>query len=760
MQNNLSTQFVRGGQTTQHWWRMAVQVVLISLGVTFCIYAGVVAYQAIGYFELPKVRLAWIYWLSMFNVESRGTPDTLLRYIDLSNIVRENTAREIYTDPFFRTIYFTYEGQALFFLRNSVVPAAASFVVAVIVFFLAGRALQQEDHVRGAQLVDKPALLRWSRRKWRDYEASFKGAKTGPRFELAGVPFPPNAVEAGTAIMGTVGTGKTTVYHELLDNVVDQGSRAIVYDRTGALIRDHYVPDRDIIINPFDQRSQAWTPFYDASSPADFAQMASVLIPDKPTEHDAFWTKTSRIVFENAARRLSERRQGSIAKLIQACLMMSREDLEVLVHGTAAGPLMSKEASKTAASIRANMVSELRFLEFLREDASRFSMKAWVKDRTEPGLLFLTAYAEQETVNRSINSTLLELAVSAMMTLEETRDPRIWFFLDELPSLNKIPCLDASLAQLRQFGGAFVIGYQLFSQLEHVYGPQSARTIAGVVNNTIAFNTPDPTTAEMISKRLGEEDVYAPQQSISVGYEAVRDGVQVVSQRVARPIVTASQLQTLEQFKAYVRFAYEAPTAELTFKPRRRKPSEVQPKFVPYRGTGFCTGALRLSRAKQDLSEKQQGELELGPSEVGSASMAHEFLSWSGTRQLAEFKTWKSRHRIVTLDDPTLFRYYAAQRVRGTEPAEIGMPSGDGRLIGNSSDRAPLETLDIPFPGDDARAAPPNVEGDNPESAEPKECSKIPPQVTRSARSVGARGSSTLASTIERVDQPTFGVPS
>ena len=109
MQNNLSTQFVRGGQTTQHWWRMAVQVVLISLGVTFCIYAGVVAYQAIGYFELAKVRLAWIYWLSMFNVESRGTPDTLLRYVDLSNIVRENTAREIYTAPFFRTIYLTYE---------------------------------------------------------------------------------------------------------------------------------------------------------------------------------------------------------------------------------------------------------------------------------------------------------------------------------------------------------------------------------------------------------------------------------------------------------------------------------------------------------------------------------------------------------------------------------------------------------------------------------------------------------------------------
>jgi len=58
-------------------------------------------------------------------------------------------------------------------------------------------------------------------------------------------------------IMGSTGSGKTNLVHNLLPQVKQKDQPAIVIDQTGEIIARYYNPERgDIIFNPFDGRSK------------------------------------------------------------------------------------------------------------------------------------------------------------------------------------------------------------------------------------------------------------------------------------------------------------------------------------------------------------------------------------------------------------------------------------------------------------------------------------------------------------------------
>jgi type IV secretory pathway TraG/TraD family ATPase VirD4 len=46
----------------------------------------------------------------------------------------------------------------------------------------------------------------------------------------------------------------------------------------------------------------------------------------------------------------------------------------------------------------------------------------------------------------------------------------VWFVLDELASLNKLPQLDTAVTENRKYGNPVVMGFQGRSQLEKRYG--------------------------------------------------------------------------------------------------------------------------------------------------------------------------------------------------------------------------------------------------------------------------------------------------
>ena len=672
---------------------MATQVLRYSISMAaaaFSIWYAVLVYQN---YEMDKIRLTGVHWAADFHVNTRGNEHQLLNYVDRTGKRVERTATEIFTDPYLAELRARYIRQATQFAWISAIPAGVAFVLVAGLFLIVGRKINDEEHVRGARLVSQAELKRWSNQKWKAYAKRHgRDVKTGPRYTLAGIPFPPNAVEAQIGITGTVGVGKTNAMHELLNTVRAKGGRAIIYDRMGGLLRDHYDAETDIILNPFDNRSRAWSPFNEVQEAEHFAQIAEVMIPDQPNAPDQFWTQAARLVFQYAARELKKQGRGTNAELREAIMQLPAEKLAEIVKPTPGSHFFGENVAKTSASIRANMISLLSFLEYLRDDADPFSIRDWVIRET-PGFVFLTGSAEHSAATRNVISTVLEVAANALMTMDECRDPRLWFFLDEVPTLNRMPFLPKRLAEIRQFGGAFVVGYQVFSQLESIYGLKDAETISGVLNNRVVFNTPDHATALRSSNSLGEEDVVEIQENLSFGANETRDGVSMMGKRTQRPIVTAAEIQSLPQFKAFFRPAYDAPAAKVTFEPVRT--SVKTEKFIPYRGSGFDEGAMEVLAVNADRRE-------------GTAPQ-HGFAALPAEEQLAEFTRWLGRVRLQERDEilndedrsrrDWYWQHFSTERVRGLHPIDIAQPDPFKGYAGNGHGKPRQKSVVMAYPG-------------------------------------------------------------
>ncbi|WP_255469798.1 type IV secretion system DNA-binding domain-containing protein [Paracoccus sp. FO-3] len=702
------TRFVRGGQTTQHWWRMALQVLRTALfsgvGAFTLSYCVLIA----THYELRYMRETLVTWLAGYNMAT-GNPDRLLSYIDHLDRRQERRAREIAADTRMNEVARQYKENAGRLAWLAAIPAGAALVISIGIFAWAGRRLGENRHVRGSRLISQAQLADWSRRKWQAWRKKFGSESKAAAYTIAGIPFPPNAVEAQTGIFGTVGVGKTNAIKELLKTIRATNGRAIVYDRMGSLLRDFHDPETDVIINPFDARSVVWSPFFEARTPEALAQIAEVMIPQRPWQSDPFWSQTARLVFEYAARSLLKAGTPTNADLRQAIMSIPADDLAKLLAGTPGSHFFGPHVEKTSASIRANMIAELRFLEFLRDDGAPFSVRDWVtSDR--PGFLFLTGDAEHSAATRNVISTAVEVAANALMTCEERREPSLWFFLDEVPTLNRLPFLVAKLAEVRQFGGAFVLGYQVYAQLEDIYGEKGAQSIAGTLNNRIVFNTPDARTAKLFSDSLGFEDLIEQRENLSFGAHESRDGVAFMSQRTERPIVTPSEIQALPQFEAYIRFAYDAPTAKVLFEPVAVEP-RVE-KFIPYRGDGFDLDGMNpdrapapptgpgappttMTQAASDTAGAVQMEPPAAWADWSLARQRTAFEDWleAGRREGFDTRTGKMEAPLPDLPVEVLWDHYCCQRLAGHEQPGYRIAPDTGSLV-SGRERAAVKNPD------------------------------------------------------------------
>ena len=80
MARNTPDQFIRGGQTTQHWIRMAVQAFRSAVVFAALVFAVVYGGLCVTYYKVDILHVTWAHWLASFFVESLGEADRVLRY--------------------------------------------------------------------------------------------------------------------------------------------------------------------------------------------------------------------------------------------------------------------------------------------------------------------------------------------------------------------------------------------------------------------------------------------------------------------------------------------------------------------------------------------------------------------------------------------------------------------------------------------------------------------------------------------------------
>ncbi|MFV8456163.1 type IV conjugative transfer system coupling protein TraD [Vibrio owensii] len=470
--------------------------------------------------------------------------------------------------------------QALFIgLLVYVIASTALFVFINHWFKKKGQEQSEDNHIRGFQLAEP-----------KDVTAELKKKKKLSNFALDGHRLFVDMFEVKHLMIdGTTGAGKSVAIRKLLRWIRARGDKAIIYDKGCDFVSKFYDPHKDVILNPFDERCAAWDIWSDAKEAPDFESLAAALIPQHG-EGDPFWVDSARTIFSATAYQmmLDDKHECSIENLLHIILTSELSALGEHLKGTEASSLVSKSIEKTAISIKsvlATYIKSLRYLHGLDEKDSQgarkrapFSITDWVQDESQQGFLFLSSNARQHTALRPLISMWLAIASNAILGMEPDEDRRIWVIIDEMPTLHKLPELTHIISEVRKFGGCYLLGLQSYAQLETTYGHNAARVIFDLLNTRFFFRAPSKAMATVASDDLGEQEIDISRENISYGANALRDGVSLGHQNKTRPVVSAAEIQGLDDLECYLRTPNSMLITKLQLKYDRMR--NLQPSFI------------------------------------------------------------------------------------------------------------------------------------------------------------------------------------
>jgi type IV secretory pathway TraG/TraD family ATPase VirD4 len=179
--------------------------------------------------------------------------------------------------------------------------------------------------------------------------------------------------------------------------------------------------------------------------------------------------------------------------------------------------------------------------------------------------MFITAREELRDAMSPVLSLWIDTAMKAVLSLEPVHKERLWFFIDELPTLQKLDILKMVLTNTRKYGLCCVIGVQDFSQLYEIYGHDLAKTIISGCQTKLLLRVTDGAAAKLMSELMGQAEIDEKEESLSYGLSASRDGVSVFAKRNLRDIVLTSEILTLPDMHGYLSIPGDYPIGKVSY---------------------------------------------------------------------------------------------------------------------------------------------------------------------------------------------------
>ncbi|MBM6608350.1 type IV conjugative transfer system coupling protein TraD [Enterobacteriaceae bacterium RIT814] len=564
----------QGGQMTAYRWRMFLQVNnWISFWV-FMLFAGLAA--IIFFLSIPRETLDngslwWFAWMNNSFIDL--VPSSTAKLYDVhywyaptaTQMVLKMTLPQVYADPYMQAMGNQLQNELTWAAICSGIFSAVVFMGAIWFITGIGRRESEDEYISGMQLTDKPAEVNRLLRK----SGELSDLRVGDLHMV-------RMAEVMNFLMhGTIGVGKSTLIRWLLDYIRKRGDRAIIYDSGCTFTETHYNPKTDIILNAHDERCANWQLWGECVDAVDYDNMAASLIPVEG-DSDPFWVSSSRTIFADLAIRMSVDPDKSIEKFLKTLLSLSMKSLRDYLANTPSANLVEEKIEKTAISIRSvvtNYAKALRYLQGL-DDGSKppFTIREWMtQERYDSSWLFISTQARHRKSVRPLISLWVSLATMMLQSMGENSDRRVWFIIDETPSLQRIPELAETLAEARKFGGCFVLGMQNMAQLVHVYGRELARSIFDLMNTRMYGRSPSAEMAKVVEEELGNQRRRKIREQNSYGLDQVRDGVSLGKDEVHDPIVDYDKVMSLPNLSFYVRLPGEYPVVRLKLKYREQK---------------------------------------------------------------------------------------------------------------------------------------------------------------------------------------------
>lgn len=345
-------------------------------------------------------------------------------------------------------------------------------------------------------------------------------------------------------IMGDTGVGKTQLIMQILRQIRERGDSAVIYDPACEYLQRFYDRRRgDVVLNPLDERCPYWGPAQEMASNAEADAIAASLYQPATDVKDEFFHQTPAQIFAHLLRK------GPTAHQL-AEWMANSEKLESLVAGTEMSFYIDRKAGPQRAGVLASLVLVAKCFRILPEKGQTnvtWTARTWAKERK--GWVFITSRpAERETL-RPLHSLWIDLLVMRLLTAPQPGQQPVWFVIDELASLQKLPQLHTAITENRKSKNPLVLGFQGKAQLEVIYG-HLAEVMLSQPATKIFMKTAEPKASEWISEAIGKVEIERLKET---KFDGSRSGKNFTVDRQIEPLVMGSEISGLDDRHAYLK---------------------------------------------------------------------------------------------------------------------------------------------------------------------------------------------------------------
>jgi len=434
-----------------------------------------------------------------------------------------------------------YKGTSLpAFFRPPFIGGATVFLI--LLPFAVWKDVERQKQLRYGRRLKGPEML-----TPRQFNRSVNG--TGIGFKIDGMRpmlrIPARAEAQHMQIIGDTGAGKSALMFQLLRQVRSRSDSAIVYDPAREYVKRFYDPTRgDIILNPLDRRCPYWGPAEELRSRSEAKALAVSLFQPPQDKKGEFFIESPQKIFAFLMA------YGPTPdQLVQ--WMSDPAEIDRRLKGTEHAHLIDPHAHQQRAGVLASLgliADSLRLLPKKAEANGQWTATEWAEKRQ--GWIFLTSLPAEREALRPLQSLWIDWLVLRLLNEPTAAQKRVWFVIDELASLQKLPQLHTAITEARKSNNPVVLGFQGKAQLEYLYG-HLAEVMLSQPATSVWLTTKEPNAGEWVSKFIGKVEIERLRET---HFDGTRSGRNFALDRQVEPLVLESEIAGLADLHAYMKY--------------------------------------------------------------------------------------------------------------------------------------------------------------------------------------------------------------
>jgi type IV secretory pathway TraG/TraD family ATPase VirD4 len=426
------------------------------------------------------------------------------------------------------------------FFRPPLIGGAVLFLI--LLPFAVLKDVQRQKQLRYGRRLKGPEML-----TPRQFNRIVNGDGIG--FKIDGMRkmlrIPARAEAQHMQIIGDTGAGKSALMFQLLRQVSSRGDSAIVYDPAREYVKRFYDPDRgDILLNPLDRRCPYWGPAEELRSRSEAKALAVSLFQPPQDKKGEFFIESPQKIFAFLMA------YGPTPdQLVQ--WMSNPEEIDRRVQGTEHAHLIDPHAHQQRAGVLASLglvADSLRLLPKRSEANGTWTATEWAEKRQ--GWIFLTSLPAEREALRPLQSLWIDWLVLRLLNEPTAAQKRVWFVIDELASLQKLPQLHTAITEARKSNNPVVLGFQGKAQLEYLYG-HLAEVMLSQPATSVWLTTKEPNAGEWVSKFIGKVEIERLRET---HFDGTRAGRNFALDRQVEQLVLESEIAGLADLHAYMKY--------------------------------------------------------------------------------------------------------------------------------------------------------------------------------------------------------------